>query len=59
VLGGIGVRLTAATPGLMLARQRIAANDGQIEPADDFASHAGEVKAALAELIALASPDAP
>jgi NAD(P)H-dependent FMN reductase len=56
VLAGIGVRLTEATPGLVLARERILANDGQVDPAVDFALHADDVRTALAELVALAAP---
>lgn len=55
VMGAVGARLTEAMPGLVLARERIAANDGQIDPAQDFAGHTEDVRAALAELVALAS----
>jgi NAD(P)H-dependent FMN reductase len=55
VLGSIGVRLAEAMPAMVLANERITANDGQVEPAKDFAGHADEVKAGLAELVALAT----
>jgi NAD(P)H-dependent FMN reductase len=53
VLGGIGLRLTGAMPGLRLSRARIEANDGQIDPALDFAEQRAEVMEALRELAAL------
>jgi NAD(P)H-dependent FMN reductase len=53
VLGGIGLRLTEATPGLRLARERIEANDGEVEPALDFAGQREEVGEALWELMGL------
>ncbi|HEX3920187.1 MAG TPA: NADPH-dependent FMN reductase [Caulobacteraceae bacterium] len=54
VLGGMKVALTAASPALRLARQRIEDNDGAVEPEVDFDAHRGEVEAALRELVALA-----
>lgn len=54
VMGSVGTRLTDATPGLLLARERVTANDGQVNPAEDFAAHTNDVKAALVELAALA-----
>jgi NAD(P)H-dependent FMN reductase len=53
VLTGIGLRLTEAAPGLRLAAERIAANDGQVDPEIDFASQREEVVAALRELVSL------
>lgn len=53
VLGGMGVALTDATPALRLARTRIEANDGDIDPAADFAAQRDEVVSGLRELIAL------
>jgi NAD(P)H-dependent FMN reductase len=53
VLGGIGLRLTSAMPGLRLARERIEANDGEIEPELDFAGQREEVLDALRELVAI------
>jgi NAD(P)H-dependent FMN reductase len=58
VLGGMGVRLADATPGLHLARERIEANDGHVEPELDFESHREDVVAGLRELVAMASADA-
>jgi NAD(P)H-dependent FMN reductase len=55
VLGGMHVRLCEAMPGLMLARARIEADDGQVEPAIDFAAQAGEVTEALEALVASTS----
>ena len=59
VLGGMGVRLTEATPGLKLGRERVAANDGAVDPDADFADQREEVAAALAELFAIAAVAAP
>jgi NAD(P)H-dependent FMN reductase len=53
VLGGIGLRLTSAMPGLRLARERIEANDGEIEPEVDFAGQREEVLDALRALVAI------
>ncbi|HEY2709638.1 MAG TPA: NAD(P)H-dependent oxidoreductase [Caulobacteraceae bacterium] len=53
VLGGMGLSLTGASPGLRLARARIEANDGAVEPDVDFDAHRDEVRAALRELAAL------
>jgi NAD(P)H-dependent FMN reductase len=58
VMGGMGVRLAEATPGLKLGRDRVAANDGAVEPETDFAEQRAEVIAALAELVALAAAPA-
>jgi NAD(P)H-dependent FMN reductase len=55
VLSGMGVNLTDAMPALRLARSRIEANDGEIDPNVDFAEQRGEVLDALGALIALAS----
>ena len=52
VMGAVGARLTDAMPGLLLARERIVTNDGQIDPAEDFSAHVEDVKSALAELAA-------
>ena len=57
VLGGMGVRLTDATPGLRLARARIEANDGQVDPGSDFADQRDEVIAAIQMLVALSSTE--
>jgi len=59
VLGGMGVRLADATPGLCLTRERIEANDGDVAPDVDFESHREEVVAGLGELVALATAQAP
>ena len=53
VLGGMEVKLTDAMPALRLARERIEADDGQVDPDQDFADQRDEVKAALLELTAL------
>lgn len=55
VLGGMGLRLAEATPGLTLTRARIEANDGRIEPEREFDAQRESVKAALSELVALSS----
>lgn len=54
VLTGIGLNLAEAMPAMKLGRDRIEANDGQVEPEADFAAHRDEVIAALRELLALA-----
>jgi NAD(P)H-dependent FMN reductase len=58
ILGGLDMRLTAAMPGLRLSRDRIVANDGAVEPEQDFAEQAAEVDDALRELgeICLSKP---
>lgn len=58
MLGALGTRLTDAMPGLLLAREKVAANDGQIDPQQDLASHADEVRLALTELVALSASNA-
>lgn len=58
VLGGIGVNLAEAMPALRLARERIEANDGSVEPDQDFAGQRDDVIAGLTQLIALPSPEA-
>ncbi len=55
VLGGMRVRLTQTMPALRLSRDRIEANDGQVEPERDFAGQRDDVVAALRELVELAS----
>ena len=57
VLGGMGVRLTDLTPGLRLARARIEANDGEVDPGSDFGNHRDEVLTALGVLVALSSTE--
>ena len=55
VLGGLNLRLTDTMPGLHLARERIEADDGAIEPETDFEAHLGEVAAGLRELVGIAA----
>jgi NAD(P)H-dependent FMN reductase len=55
VMNAIGAQLTEAMPGLLLDRERVVTNDGQVEPAQNFASHVEDVKSGLAELAALSS----
>lgn len=57
VLTALGTRLTDAMPGLLLVREKVAVNDGQIDPRVDFADHAPDVLAALLELVAISSSD--
>ncbi|WP_244540204.1 NADPH-dependent FMN reductase [Kaistia soli] len=52
VLGGLDVILTDAMPALRLARARIVANDGAIDPDIDFADQREEVLGGLRELVA-------
>ena len=54
VFGGMKVALTDAMPTLTLARERIEANDGKVDPHVDFAIHRDELIVGLRELVALA-----
>jgi NAD(P)H-dependent FMN reductase len=54
VMRSLGTRLTDTTPGLLLAKEKVVADDGRVDPATDFAARIDEVKAALLELAALA-----
>ncbi len=55
VLGGLNLRLTDTTPGLRLARERIEADDGAVEPETDFEAHREELAAALRELVGISA----
>ena len=55
VLSAIGLKLTGAMPGLHLPQERIVANDGEVDPDQDFASHRDELVDALRELAVLSS----
>jgi len=52
VCEALHMTLIAQTPGLQLARARIEANSGEIDPATEFASHLGELQRAFDELLA-------
>lgn len=54
VLEGVHARVAEAAPGLRLARARIEADDGRIDPAGEFADHRAELEAALDAWLALA-----
>jgi NAD(P)H-dependent FMN reductase len=54
VLGGLKLRLTEAMPALSLSRERIEADDGEVDPVQDFRDQHDELTTALRELIALA-----
>ena len=56
VLSAIGLKLTDAMPGLHLPQERIVANDGEVDPDQDFASQREEVVDALKALVGL-SPE--
>ncbi len=59
VLRGMGLNLTDAMPGLRLARTRIEANDGEVDPDLDFGAQREELMDALRALVALSeSPPA-
>jgi len=58
VLTGMGVALTETTPGLRIARERVEANDGGIDPETDFATERAGVQDALRELVALSGAPA-
>ena len=53
VLTGLHLRLADAMPGLRLSRERIEANDGDVDPAQDFAQQRSDVEEALRQLAAL------
>ena len=55
VLGALGTRLAASAPGLRLTRDRVASNDGRINPALELADHVADLQAALKELMSLSS----
>jgi NAD(P)H-dependent FMN reductase len=50
VLDGLEMKPVATMPGFRLARERIEANAGAIEPAREFAQHLGMLRQAFAEL---------
>lgn len=54
VMRSLGTRLTDTTPGLLLAKEKVVADDGRVDPATDFAAHIDEAKVALLQLAALA-----
>ncbi len=58
VFGGMKVALADAMPALTLARERIEANDGRIDPATEFAAHLDELTTGLLELVKLAGATA-
>jgi NAD(P)H-dependent FMN reductase len=58
ILFGLDLKLTEAMPGLRLARERIEADDGEIDPERDFEPHRQELREALRQLIVLASAEA-
>lgn len=53
VLGGMGVRHAAAPVGMSLARARIEANDGLVDPPAEFGAQAARLKRSLARLAAM------
>ena len=52
VLDGLEMKPVACAPGFKLARERIEANAGIVEPALEFAAHLGALRQAFAELAA-------
>jgi NAD(P)H-dependent FMN reductase len=52
VLDGLKMKIVPTMPALVLARERIEANAGEVEPAREFAGHLDVVKAAFSELAA-------
>jgi NAD(P)H-dependent FMN reductase len=52
VLDGLEMKPVPTMPGLRLARERIEANAGDVEPAVEFADHLGELRQAFDELAA-------
>jgi NAD(P)H-dependent FMN reductase len=50
VANGLHMKPLRTMPGLKLARRKIEANDGDVAPARDFASHGPKVRKAFAEL---------
>jgi NAD(P)H-dependent FMN reductase len=55
VLVGLDLNLVLAMPALRLSRHRIEADDGEVDPAHDFADYRDELEQALRELVALVS----
>lgn len=58
VMSGVHARLAAATPGLVLSRARIEADDGAVEPELDFADQRAELLQGLRELAGMFAVDA-
>jgi NAD(P)H-dependent FMN reductase len=52
VLDGLKMKTVSTAPGLVLARERIEANAGEIQPGREFAGHLDALKAAFGELAA-------
>ena len=52
VCQGLHMNLVATKVGLTLARERIVANAGEIDPPTEFAGHVGDLRKALGELAA-------
>lgn len=52
VLDGLKMATVPTMPGLVLSRERIEANSGEIEPATEFAQHLPVLKQAFGELAA-------
>lgn len=50
VLTGLKMRLTTVMPALPLSRERIEANDGRVDPAEDFSAQREDVLRAIAEM---------
>jgi NAD(P)H-dependent FMN reductase len=52
VLDGLAMKTAPTMPGFLLARERIHANDGVVDPAAEFADHKPVLSQAFAELAA-------
>jgi NAD(P)H-dependent FMN reductase len=52
VCEGLHMSLIATRPSLVISRERIEANSGEIDPAAEFGGHLGELRQAFAELAA-------
>jgi NAD(P)H-dependent FMN reductase len=50
VLDGLHMKTVPTMPGFMLARERIHANDGIVDPPAEFAAHVPVLRQAFAEL---------
>ena len=50
VCEGLHMAPIATRPGLIISRERIEANSGEIDPAAEFGGHLGELRQAFAEL---------
>jgi NAD(P)H-dependent FMN reductase len=56
VLDGLHMQTMATMPGLVLPRDRVEANTGRVNAAEEFAAHLPDLRQALSELAAARAP---